>query len=314
MKRVTKVITRTRERWIRRREKLSAARFWGREHSQPGEGYAFWLGVDEIMSWVNLKVSGRPEIWPLSWFLLSLPADHVPVRYALSVGCGPGNLEREVIRHGAALKVTGIDISSKSLEIAQRLAREAGYGGRLIYRASDAETWLSRGETERSIDLIFFHASLHHIRPLEEVLALCAERLRLGSPGLLYVDEYIGPSRNEWSATHLRYAEALFSRVPPEFRQSPTLQPPVAYDDPTEMIRSSEIETVLRREYEIIEYKPYYGNVVMPLVCGIRPRGLSDPGVRSILKEAMQLEDDLVGRRALAPLYAAFVGRPRGHS
>jgi SAM-dependent methyltransferase len=311
LKSIKKIIAKTRKRWIVKPDKRKAARFWGRQHSDPCKERAFWLGVDEIMSWVNLKVSRQPEIWPLSWFLLSLPTDQLPVRYALSIGCGPGNLEREVIRHRAALKVTGIDISAESLEIAQKLAGDAGYDKQLVYRESDAESWLASEENEPCIDLLFFHASLHHIRALEEVLHLCAERLRRGSPGLLYVDEYVGPSRNEWNPTHLREASALFRRIPVEYRQSINLQPPVAYEDPTEMIRSSEIEEILRREFEILEYKPYYGNVLMPLVCGIRGHGLNDPEVRAILSEAMQVEDDLARKKLLDPLYAVFVGRPR---
>jgi SAM-dependent methyltransferase len=311
MKTIMRALAGYRGLWIRKWQELRAARFWGRQHSGLLDTHAFWLGVDEIMAWVNLKVSGRPQIWPLSWFLLWLSPDQLPVRHALSLGCGTGSLEREVLRHGAALKVTGVDISQKSLEIAQTLARDAGYEEELVYRLSDAETWLSRGETGPT-DLIFFHASLHHIRALERVLEGCAELLKRGRPGLLYVDEYIGPSRHEWKASHLQQAAALLERIPPELRQTKTLRPPVAYDDPTEMIRSSEIEPILRQYFDIIEYRPYYGNVVMPLVCGIRPQALNDPRVRDTLREAMQLEDDLSRRQLIDPLYAVFVGRPRG--
>ena len=173
-----------------------------------------------------------------------------------------------------------------------------------------AETWLASRAAQRPTDLIFFHASLHHIEKLEKVLSLCARRLAQGDPGLLYVDEYIGPSREEWTESDLRHAATLFEGVPRQFRQAETLSYPVAYDDPTEMVRSSEIEPVLRQHFEIIAYRPYYGNVLMPLVCGIRPEGLDDPSVRAILRDAMKFEDSLVRQSALDPMYAVFVGRP----
>jgi SAM-dependent methyltransferase len=263
------------------------------------------------MAWVNLKVSGQPQIWPLSWFLLSLPPEQLPVQYTVSIGCGEGSLEREVLRHEAARRVTGIDISPKSLELASAAAEKAGYADRIVYRCSDARSWLASSEGGRAMDLIFFHASLHHIEELEEVLSLCAQRLTVGSPGLLYVDEYIGPSRDEWTESDLSHAAALLERVPRRFRQGERLNFPVAYEDPTEMIRSSEIETVLRQHFEIVEHKPYYGNVLMPLVCGIRPEGLDEPEVRTVLKDAMALEDDLAGQGLLDPLYAVFVARPK---
>ncbi len=296
--------------WIRRQRWNRTARFWGKEHRDPGSDFAFWLAVEPVIRWVNLKVSGDPQIWPLAWFLLSLPKDRVPVRYALSIGCGPGNLERVVARLGSASRITGIDVSSASLEVARGLAEETGYGDRIVYRLSDAETWLRSGEAESALDLIFFHASLHHIEALETVLELCAAKLRGGNPGLVYVDEYVGPGRDEWTPGHLGHAAALYERVPAEFRQYEILLPPVARRDPTEMVRSSEIERVLRSLFEIVEYRPYFGNVVMPLVCGIRPSGIEDQRVRNLLDEAIRLEDYLIARELLEPMHAVFVGKP----
>ncbi len=296
--------------WFQRLEWIRTARFWGRQHRGQSQEYAFWLGIDQVMHWVNRKVSGQDSIWPLSWFLLSLPKDQVPVRHALSIGCGTGSVEREVIRLESALHVTGIDISKASLTMAGKFAQEAGYSDKITYRLSDAQTWLSNRDKTAVLDLILFHASLHHVKRLETVLGLCAEALRQGKPGLLYVDEYIGPSRHEWSQGDLGHAAALFQNVPLALRQTKTLRPPVAYKDPTEMVRSSEIERALESTFEVVEYKPYYGNVVMPLVSGIRPSGLADRRVQAVLTEAMQLEDYLIERGLLKPMHAVFVGRP----
>ncbi len=295
--------------WIQKRKWAKTAKVWGQEHAGSSEDHAYWLGIEPVMEWVNLKVSGDRRIWPLSWFLMNLPEKVVPVDYALSIGCGPGNLEREVMRHGSASHITGIDVSPQSLEIARRLATEAGYAPQIEYRLSDAESWIQDLEQEPDIDLIFFHASLHHIERLEPVLSLCAQLLRHGKPGLMYVDEYIGPSRDEWNRGHLGYAAALFERVPPEFRIAKELAPPVAYDDPTEMVRSSEIEARLREIFEITAYRPYFGNVVMPLVSGIRSAGLQNPGIQALLNQAMDLEDYLAERRLIEPLYAVFVAQ-----
>lgn len=300
--------------WLRRRHWRRTAAFWGKRHDRGGEDAAFWLADARVMQWVNRKVSGQPGIWPLSWFLLGLPEGQTPVRHAVSIGCGPGNLEREVLRHQVAVHVTGVDISPVSLEMARRLAHEAGYASRITYVLSDAETWLrGRPGLQGSVaDLIFFHSSLHHVASLETVLGLCAEKLRHGEPGLLYLDEYIGPSRDEWQLGHLGYAASLYDRVPMELRRFRTLRPPVAYQDPTEMIRSSEIMEVVRDHFEVLKYKPYFGNVVMPLISGIRPSGLEDPRLNDLLMQAMQLEDYLVGQGLLEPMHAVIVGRPLG--
>jgi len=297
-------------RWTRSQRLHQAAEFWGQHHQADCQDHAFWLADERIMHWVNRKISGQPQIWPLSWFLLSLEEHLVPVPHALSIGCGPGNLEREVMRHQSAQRITGIDVSRSSLDLAERCAREAGYSQEITYVLSDAESWLRTRIQERSLDLVFFHASLHHIESLESVLELCAQKLCHGTPGLLYLDEYIGPSRDEWTPGHLGYSTALFERVPVEFRQSSTLVPPVAFEDPTEMIRSSEIISVLKSYFQVVEYKPYFGNVVMPLVSGIRPSGLDDPRVEAIVTEAMELEDFLISQQMIDPMYAVIIGRP----
>jgi hypothetical protein len=80
-------------------------------------------------------------------------------------------------------------------------------------------------------------------------------------------------------------------------------------EDPTEMIRSDEIEPILRERLEIVEWVPYYGNVLNPLVCSIRAEALEEPAVAAVLEQAMALEEFLVARGLLAPLYAACVAR-----
>ncbi len=282
--------------------------FWDREVSAQEE-YVYWLALPQVVGWVNRKVSGQSHIWHLSWFLLSL-GDSAPVKRALSVGCGAGNLEREVIRHQSALHIEGIDVSSKSLENARALAAESGYADRISYHLADAESWLEQAARGPGYDLIFFHASLHHVEKLERVLSRAAACLK-GSPGLLYADEYVGPSRKEWTPVDLGYAASLYARIPRDLRRSRELVPPIARDDPTEMIRSSEIPGVLETYFELVEYQPYYGNVLMPLVSGIPKRSLTDPRVCTILTKAMDLEDFLVRERLIDPMYAVFVAKPK---
>lgn len=87
---------------------------------------------------------------------------------------------------------------------------------------------------------------------------------------------------------------------------------PLAMEDPTEMIRSDEIERVVRERLEIVEWVPYYGNVLNPLVCSIRADALEEPAVAAVLEKAMRLEDELIESRHIQSLYAACVARRRG--
>jgi len=286
-----------------------SGKYW--DAAAAGEAdHVYWLALPEVVQWVNRKVSGRPDIWHLSWFLLSLEG-RAPVTRALSVGCGTGNLEREVIRHESAMHVDGIDVSSRSLENARAQAAEAGYAETISYHLADAESWLRRSAAGPGYDLIFFHASLHHIEKLEEVLRLAAVCLKGGAPGLLYLDEYVGPSRNEWTRADLGYAAALYARIPPGLRRTPELSFPFTFTDTTEMIRSSEIPEIVQEYFDIVHYKPYFGNVVMPLVSGIPQKHVVDPLVARVIAQAMDVEDFLICKELIDPMYAVFVARPK---
>jgi SAM-dependent methyltransferase len=285
---------------------LRSGAYWDARHLAPPEDVRYWLAVPEIRRAVNRRLTGDPERLYITSFVEGLAA---PVGRVLSVGCGTGELERGVAGHGAARAIDGIDVGAASLREAARLAAEQGFGDRIAYHQADAAGWL-RARGAGSYDLIFFHGSLHHVEALEEVLALAARALEGGSPGLLYVDEYIGPSRDEWTAEDLAHAAAFFARVPAAHRRTPAVWPPIAIEDPTEMIRSSAIEAALRERFEVLDYRPYYGNVLLPLVAALKGGSLEHPEVAPVLRAAIALEADLADRGLLRPLYAVFVAAP----
>jgi hypothetical protein len=78
--------------------------------------------------------------------------------------------------------------------------------------------------------------------------------------------------------------------------------------DPTEMIRSDEIDPLLRAEFEVLGYRPLYGNLLCPLVNALRAAALGDDLVRDVLDEAIQLERELEGT-SVQPFFAIYLLR-----
>lgn len=289
----------------------ASAVYWDRANLAPVEDVKYWLGVLSVRREINRRMTGDPDTLYIQAFLDSIR--HAwPVMRALSVGCGAGELERGVAELGAAGLVEGVDVSEKSLATARQLAGEAGLADRITYHCVEASSFLRQAVASGTrYDLLFFHGSLHHLENLEAVLDLSAEVLRGGRPGLLYVDEYVGPSRSEWTSEHLAAASRLFMRIPVEARRTPDVWPPIAMEDPTEMIRSSSILPILRERFEIVDEKPYYGNILAPLVCAIRGSATERPEVQSVLAEAVAEEESLAREASVSPLYVALVARPR---
>ena len=81
---------------------------------------------------------------------------------------------------------------------------------RLEYRAEDINALkLPRAR----YDIVFFHGSLHHVRQIERVLTEVRQSLKPG--GLIYLDEYMGPSRSEWSDEEWSFARSAFRGFDP---------------------------------------------------------------------------------------------------
>lgn len=286
-----------------------AAEFWDDHSLTSMVDVRYWLGVRAIREAVNRQLTGRPDFLFIESFARSFE-DTWPLKRALSVGCGTGELERGIVDLGVVQHCDGIDVSKASLAAARNAAEQIGLGDRISYFESGASSWLGATRSMARYDLIFFHGSLHHIEDLEETLDGALSALRPGS-GIVYVDEYVGPSRDEWDEEDLGFAAGLFSNVAAAHRRTERVWPPIAIEDPTEMIRSSEIPAMLRARFELAQYRPYYGNVLMPLVNAIKGGSLDRPEIVEILEHGIALEALLARRQIVDPLYAIFVCRAR---
>ena len=122
-----------------------------------------WASHPLVRARINLRVSGDPHVWTTTWLAGQL-AQRPRIRRAVSVGCGMGELERDLVGKDLLDEITGIEIAPVCVREASRAAREAGLEGRIRYVCGDAWREL---ESMRGLDAIFFHASLHHFDRLD---------------------------------------------------------------------------------------------------------------------------------------------------
>jgi SAM-dependent methyltransferase len=208
---------------------------------------------------INRRVTGDPARWPIAW-LPDVVADRVPFARALSVGCGVGNFERSLVDLSIVREVTGIDASAEVLEAARRSAAEARLAERIRYVHADAREFL---EAARGMDAIFFHASLHHFDRLDALLA--AVRRALAPRGVLYLDEYVGPARDEWTWRHLADWNAVYFSLPASVRRTKIIRRPINVEDPTEAVASSGILAAVGKHLRVLARRDYGGNLLEPI-------------------------------------------------
>jgi SAM-dependent methyltransferase len=208
-------------------------------------------------------------------------------------------------RHGVADKIDAIDGSPFSIGIARQKAREEGLTI-IHYQVADLNrVRLSR----RAYDAVIFHASLHHVASVERLLERVLVSLKSG--GLLFLDEWTGPSRFEWSEGKLAQASALFAEVRPEWRKWPELRPPIEESDPSEAVRSSAILPAVHRLFSIRRERPYGGHLVSILLPQLE-RSLIPPGeLDTMISRWLMIEDADLERDPSSSYHTALLASPR---
>jgi 2-polyprenyl-6-hydroxyphenyl methylase/3-demethylubiquinone-9 3-methyltransferase len=128
-------------------------------------------------------------------------------RRVLELGCGNGMLSLECARNG--MDVIGVDLSPKSIEIAERFKDENPFKeqfGSLQYICSDITQLVLE---EGSFDSVIFFRSLHHIADGNNVIKKAASYLR--DKGKIIISE---PIRGHFTKESARFATILRTILP----------------------------------------------------------------------------------------------------
>jgi len=211
------------------------------------------------------------------------------------VGCGAGALERQLIERGLCKQVDAFDASVASLHIAVESARHIP--GIRYFAADFNHVWFP----PNTYDAVFFHQSAHHVERLERLFSRLLRALKPG--GIVYLDEYVGPSRFDWNDSVIAPQQAFFSALPKELRRNERIPFPIQADDPTEAIRSSAIEAALRIGFDILARRPYGGTLLSILLPQLR-------SIEGALPYAIGCERALLAA-GMPSFYAVIVARPK---
>jgi hypothetical protein len=126
--------------------------------------------------------------------------------------------------------------------------------------------------------------------------------------GLVFVDEYMGPARTEWTDEKWGFARSAFDALPEDLRNRPELAIPLPMDDPSESVRSSAILPACRRLFEILEDRPYGGNLLWFVFPCLDIARLREDRTEA-LSRLIALEDHLLEKRWVESYFRVIVGR-----
>jgi SAM-dependent methyltransferase len=307
-------------------DKSAVGNYWSEAQrtQDPFSPEVYWLANPTVRRRYSQKAARGAS--HESWYVYCLRkylGQRLPVERMLSIGCGAGGLEFDLARLNAFTNFDAWDLAAGSIEQAQRRAAEQRIAG-LNFAVQDAETArIPRG----AYDAVWFNMSLHHIGELERVLGNVATALK--PDGFLFLNEYVGPDRFDFSEREKEIMSCVFRLLPSRFRRSfapsqrgqtiETASFPdpadVARADPSESIRSGDIIPCVQARFDIVEWNPCGGTLLQFLLGNIMGNFREDDRAsRPILQMLFDIEDTLIEAGEISSHFALIVARPRSSS
>jgi len=157
----------------------------------------------------------------------------------LDLGTGPGYLPIEIVKRSADIKIVGIDLSRKLIQMAQQNAQKAGFPDRLKFQVGDAGKLKF---DDACFDMAISTGMLHSLKEPIKVLKEIYRVLKDGGEAWIYdpakVASYI--DRRKWKAS-LTHRERFFIWI---FTVIKLLGPIKTYnrEQVAEMIRATNFE------------------------------------------------------------------------
>ncbi len=260
---------------------------------------ANWWSIPEVKNRLAEKTTGDSN---------SPYEDYVVERYLkgkhglrlLSLGCGVGSHELRFAQHQTVFsEVLGVDISDKLVGKANKIAQQEALTN-LRYQVGDVNRL---GLEPNSLDVVFFHASLHHFPNTDSLLGKVIFTA-LKPDGLLVMNDYVGPSRLMLTSAQVSEVNSILKNQLPEKykvrlgskRVKRSVTGPgvlrMILSDPSEAVDSSSIMPALRKYYNAVEEKSLGGNILSPLLKDIAHHFQSDDvEAMTLLRELFALED-----------------------
>lgn len=264
--RITKIFSNTKLK--------QTASHWGTEAGtwEIGRGI-HWTEHIAVHERLNKKVSGDPLKDAYQCFIdfLKEGGFNFPLTCCLTLGCGAGDLERGISKYNFCLRHDAYDIADGAIKRAEEKAKAEGLT-HIVYKVANINEIFLPSNT---YDVVFGVSSIHHFEKLEHIFSEVRKALKTG--GFFFLNEFVGPTKFQWTDKQLNIVNSLLQILPEKYRvnkrdggtiktmyRRPTIEEMDSID-PSEAIRSEDILKVLPVYFEIVDKKDL-GGAILPLL------------------------------------------------
>jgi SAM-dependent methyltransferase len=257
---------------------------------------AFWQNPIARAS-INRRVTGDPQLAP-EIYLARRHGSSVTAPLAVSLRASNARLEIALLESGPCDRVIGMHEKQERVDYANGKVPEP-LRKRIRFEQGDFSNW----EAPEPVGAVVARSVLHRHADLDALLDRIASVLAPG--GLVFVDEYVGPARSQWTDAQLEIINRLLARLPEELLVELTSddgrlkrsagRPDAerwAAANPHEMVCSERIVAGLDEHFERVEVSLYGGAIIHQLFSRIMGNFASRPELVDVLMELDALLTD----------------------
>jgi SAM-dependent methyltransferase len=257
---------------------------------------AFWQSPVARAA-INRRITGDPELGPETHFARRHgPAIVAPL--ALSLRASDAKLELALVEAGSCERLIGLDDDQGRVDFATGRIPEP-LRKQVRFELGTIEEF----QAPEPLGAIVCRSFLHRRADLEDVLGRIAELLAPG--GLVFVEDFVGPARFQWTDAQLEAINRLLARLPEELltdlaatdgrrKRSVERPDPDAWiaTNPNDAVRSDEVLPLLDERFERVEVCPYGGAIFHQLFSRIMGNFAGRPELVGVLMEVDALLTD----------------------
>lgn len=184
---------------------------WSKQYQQQKMRTRWW-DSPHIIRHINKNICGEElDGWnsgPIKLLKQVLPEGYV-LESALSIGCGIGSKEMNLLEQNLVKHFTCFELSTIAIEKARQKAQEKGLSERITFVHGD---FFHSPERQAKYDMVFWDNSLHHMPDATEAVRVSYEVLNDG--GIFFCNDFVGKSKFQWSDMELAIVNGVRVLLP----------------------------------------------------------------------------------------------------
>ncbi|WP_405207837.1 class I SAM-dependent methyltransferase [Aquimarina sp. LLG6339-5] len=217
----------------------------------------------------------------------------------LSLGSGICSHELTFASYKNFNEIVCIDINEVLFDAAKKSASER----KLDNISFNIQDLYSYDFPENYFDIVFFHASLHHFKNIEELVGQKIKKT-LKTDGKLIINEFVGPNRLQFPKHQITATNSAIKLIPKPYRKRFKLNLfknriygsgiiRMILADPSECIESEKILPAIHKNYTTIYEASYGGNLLANALKDLSHHFLElDSEKEAVLNKLFDFEDN----------------------